>query len=503
MATTVPPEDPPARRPPRAVVLAAAGLWLVPAVFFAVRLAGRSYDDFYITYRYAWNLAAGHGFVFNPGERVFGTTAPGFGLLLALLTRFSRVAIPWLGTASAGAALLAVALLALRDSGERWPEALAAGTLLLTCNYVWAQHGSEVPFTLALLLAAAALAGGASALGSTPRSTPGWRQLLAGLLAGGAVWCRPDAAAGAALLGLLLWREGRRLPWRYGAVLGMVVAAGLAAARLWFGQMLPHTLEAKRAQATLAGSSWKAGMEFWPEALAQIGRLYAESRAPLLAAAGGIGLAVVFLRGGRVLRLLAGNAAALAIAYPLLRVPAYTWYMIPVVIACLYGACFLAGEIARRLAPRPAVAVAVAGALLAVLFAPIVAKTARQAMLPRAFPRFTLYQRTGLWLRDHSAPEDEIAYVEVGILAYTSERRVQDLVGLVTPRSLPYLIRNDLAGAFRVHPTTFLIHHEKLASFTAPILSQRWFRRRYAEVHREAMRVPGEALVVYRRNGVP
>jgi len=486
-------------KPPRSVVAItalAALLWLVPAAYAAWRLGEKSFDDFYITYRYAWNLAAGHGFVFNPGERVFATTAPGFGLLLALLTWSTGISIPWLGTLATAVALPGIALLALADSGERWPEALAAGSLLVTCHYVWVQHGSEVPFTLALLLAAAALAGRAP--------------VLAGLVAGLAVWCRPDALVGAGLLGLLLWRERRRLPWRYGAALATVVGAGLAAARLWFGRFLPVTLEAKRAQAMVQGSSWKGGAAFWPEALDQINRLYADDRALLLALVGALGLAVLWLRGGRVLRLLAANGAALAVAYPLLGVPAYTWYMVPVVAAEIYGACFLAGEIGRRLgamlragALRTAVAAAAAGLVLTAVFLPIAVRTVREASRPRAFPRFTLYAQTGRWLRDHSAPGDEVSYVEVGTVAYYSDRPVEDLVGLVSPRNLPYLLRNDLLGAFREHPTAFLIHHQKLASFTLPIVDHRWFRRRYDEVHREQMRAPGEALVVYRRNAVP
>jgi hypothetical protein len=480
------------------VLAVAALLWLAPAVDGAWRLAGRSFDDFYITYRYAWNLAAGRGFVFNPGERVFGTTAPGFGLLLALATRLTAVPIPWLGTAATALALWGIALLALRDSGERWPEALAAGSLLVTCHYVWVQHGSEVPFTLALLLAAAALAGK--------------QPLAAGLLAGAAVWCRPDALVGALLLATLLWWETKRLPGhplRYLAGLTAMVAAGLAAARLWFGQFLPHTLEAKRVQALVAGTAWKAGAAFWPEALGQIDRFWAGGRALPLVMVGGLGLIIVARRGGRVLRLLAANAVALAAAYPLLRVPAYTWYMIPVVIALLYGACFLAGELGRRLAAalrpgapgafRSAAALLIAGLVLSAFFAPIVLRTAREALRPHAFPRFTLYERTGVWLRDHSAPGDEVAYVEVGTLGYFSDRPIRDLVGLVTPDSLPWLLRHDLPGAFRAHPTAFLLHHEKLASFTNPILRQRWFRRSYEEVHREAMRAPGEVLVVYRR----
>lgn len=494
MAVSNPSTEPPS--PPRSILAGAAILWLLPAIYAAWRLGEKSFDDFYITYRYAWNLATGHGFVFNPGERVFGTTAPGFGLLLALLTRLTGISIPWLGTLAMSVALVVIAVLALRDSGDRWPEAFAAGSLLLTCHFIWVQHGSEVPFTLAVLVAAAAVAGRSPA--------------LAGLLAGYAVWCRPDALVGAALLGLLLWQERRRLPWRYGVALAGVVAAGLASARLWFGAFLPHTLEAKRAQALIAGSSWKAGVEFWPETLRQIDRLYTGDHALVLILVGGIGLAVVWLRGGRVLRLLAANAVALAIAYPLLKVPAYTWYMIPVVAAALYGACFLAGEIGRRLAAlarpgtvRRAAAILIAGLLFAAVFFSIILRTAQEATRPRAFPRFTLYEQTGAWIRDHSAPGDEISYVEVGTLAYFSDRPVQDLVGLVSPRNLPFLVRNDLLGAFREHPTTFLIQHEKLASFTAPIVAHRWFRRRWDEVHREAMRSPGEALVVYRRNDVP
>jgi hypothetical protein len=40
-------------------------------------------DDAFITFTYARNLAAGHGFVFNIGERVLGTTAPLWAMLLA------------------------------------------------------------------------------------------------------------------------------------------------------------------------------------------------------------------------------------------------------------------------------------------------------------------------------------------------------------------------------------------------------------------------------------
>ncbi|MDQ6739848.1 MAG: hypothetical protein M3021_05655, partial [Actinomycetota bacterium] len=69
------------RRSPRA--------WAAPAAIallcFGFALAYDSFlpDDSYITYRYAQNLPAGHGLVFNLGERVLSTTTPLYTLLLA------------------------------------------------------------------------------------------------------------------------------------------------------------------------------------------------------------------------------------------------------------------------------------------------------------------------------------------------------------------------------------------------------------------------------------
>ena len=55
------------------------------AVVSYLALRGYHFEDAYITYRYAANLAAGDGFVFTPGERVLGTSNPFYTLLLAAL----------------------------------------------------------------------------------------------------------------------------------------------------------------------------------------------------------------------------------------------------------------------------------------------------------------------------------------------------------------------------------------------------------------------------------
>lgn len=60
------------------------GLALVALALFTRLLPGpRTIDDAFITFRYARNLLAGEGFVFNPGELVLGTTTPLYTLLMA------------------------------------------------------------------------------------------------------------------------------------------------------------------------------------------------------------------------------------------------------------------------------------------------------------------------------------------------------------------------------------------------------------------------------------
>src|SRR5262245_43832851 len=61
-------------------------LWIAWFALLALQLWGFSgvrNDDAYISYRYGQNLATGAGLVFNPGERILGSTSPAHMLLSA------------------------------------------------------------------------------------------------------------------------------------------------------------------------------------------------------------------------------------------------------------------------------------------------------------------------------------------------------------------------------------------------------------------------------------
>src|SRR4030042_5328460 len=65
------------------IPLLAIVITTVQVVLLAWRFSSWYYDDPFITYRYAWNLIHGVGFVYNLGERVLSTTTPFFTILLA------------------------------------------------------------------------------------------------------------------------------------------------------------------------------------------------------------------------------------------------------------------------------------------------------------------------------------------------------------------------------------------------------------------------------------
>jgi hypothetical protein len=495
-----PKEPSPEVRPGRRAAAATLAAWAALVLLLVWRFADKATDDIYVTYRYAWNLAHGLGFTFNPGERVFGLTDPGVGLLLALAHRLTYLSIPLLGTALSGLALYGIAALLLLESAERdrLPEGLAGGTLILTSGYLWTAQGSGPLFAVVLLLGAARLAGRGDGRWS------GKTDLAAGVLAGLAFWCRPDAAVGVALLGLLLLRERRRLPWAWAGAALAVMLAGCAAAVAAFGTLVPNTLGAKRAYAAFEPAT-RMGLAFWRSAL-ELWRGYGGHGSRPLLVLGLLGLAPLLWRGGRAGRLLALNGLALAAAYTLLRVPFFLWYTVPAALAVLAAAPWAVGAGVRRLAAREGwrrltLASGVLGLLGALLLAlPLWGSWQWFAGGAKGDWRLAAYSRAGAWIRSHSGPGDDIALEEIGILGYTSRLPVSDLMGLVTPAAVPYAAQGDLIGAFLARPTAFLVFHTfTFRGGTRPIITRPWFARAYEPVARFDLPEMGGSITVYHR----
>lgn len=428
-------------RPALRLLLGGLYLALVTALLYW-SYAGWGYDDPFITYRYARNLAEGLGPVYNPGERVLSTTTPLFALLLAVPAALGAD-LPRLAVL-VGAASLAAGGLCLWALGRAWraPAAGWAGLLLYPCvSLLGTTLGSETPLYLALGLGAFAayahgrlpLAAACSALMTLARPDGALVPVLlaAHYLGGTALKLRragTDRGWGAVIAGL--WKA---VPWR---ALGVFLALSLPwvlFAWAYYGTPVPVTLSAKRHQGAMEISqTFFEG--FLPLVSGYLKRW--DYRLEALLALLGLGFALFKER--RWLLLLAWTVVYFA-AYSLLDVSRYFWYYAPLVpgfiAAAGLGVQTLAAGLARLgRSPARAGRLQAGAALLLVL--PLAYSTGRgiwSATHPPD-PRLPVYRELGEWLRANTAPDALVGTIEVGILGYYAERPMVDFAGLIRPQ---------------------------------------------------------------------
>lgn len=460
------------------------------AILVASVFAPATYDDGYITYRYADNLLHGRGFAFNPGENVLGTSAPGYALLLALVAAAGSPL--GLDVAAAGAASSLVALAALAFAFA----ALRAGPtdvrraspdltcwifvfLLFTSRWVVEMLGSET-------VAATALIAWAFVLAAHSRSPA-----LAGFLAGLAVSFRADSALAFGALTIALWLAERRLPWRFLAA-GLALPAACAGwLYLTFGSILPHTLAGKRSEHALASGTYLAAEWDW------LVRSFASPGAWLLLLLALVGLSTIRRARGRERTLLVAAAAWILsheLFYRLVGVPFSPWYQVATFVSLLALAAIGCTLGSRQLLaglpdgggqPLPR-AVVLTLAFLAL--SPAALSTVRfwrdHWSVPPD-PRLRVHRDAALELARVSPPTASVAAVEIGALAYFSDRRVVDLVGLTDPSILEARRSHGVARKLRVDPPDFLLDNPNFHdSFLAFFLADRALHDSYREVAR-------------------
>jgi arabinofuranosyltransferase len=226
-------------------------------------------DDAFISFRYARNLAHGHGLVFNPGfERVEGYTNLLWVLILAGL---DRLGFPPEASATPLSLLATIALwgvvswfaIRLAPQGRGRAFALAAPLALAATRSVavWSSGGLETRLFELLIVAAtvrAIVELEAEAAGTPCRALSPW------LFALGA-WTRPEGllfaggsfVVGAVWLGIRGRLDPRRLA-RAWAPFAILVGAQVLFRRLYYGDWLPNTWYAK-----VGGETWwSSGIDY-------------------------------------------------------------------------------------------------------------------------------------------------------------------------------------------------------------------------------------------------
>ena len=202
-------------------------------------------DDAYISYRFAKNLAEGHGLVFNPGERVEGFSnllyvlmlAPAFKLGIPM-GRIHDYSVGLNLAASLGLLALLMSILRRRAGSA---AALAGGALLAASPTIWTWNVSGLETIWVVFLQfAAVVAADETARGSR-------RALVPCVIACAAlVLIRADGFVSAFLVAgfLALRGRSREALWTAGAA-GGVLAALVAWRMTYYGLPLPNTYYAK------------------------------------------------------------------------------------------------------------------------------------------------------------------------------------------------------------------------------------------------------------------
>lgn len=382
------------------------------------------FDDAFITFRYARNLAAGHGLVYNAGDWVLGTTAPLFALMASLIVSLGGAPESWLPWCNI-AVDVAIALLVRRlmFQGDRRGFAFFIACFALSPMLARVTVGAmEVDFFVLCGLGAFAL-------------YRGGRVFLAVALGAAAYFLRPEAVLIVAVLCLAELVLARRL-WRaltMGLLALAVVAPGLITMQMVYGHFLPQSVIAKSARIALPP-------------LAVLQQLLAPE--PVSAAIAALGLvgAALALRARGIARLLAAWLLLYLGAYALGGPKIWSWYsFMPLCLSAIFAAYAASAALTRWPAPTRLLR----GARLEWAMAALVVVCWTGLGALRYPDRITrnVYDPVARFCAAQATATDTLLASDIGIIGYRCPGFIEDAAALVWPPAKNYATLWDIAAA--------------------------------------------------------
>jgi len=466
-------------------------------LFFGLRQHSSAFDDAYITYRYARNVALGRGFVYNVGEPVLGTTTPLYTLLLAALS-FIWPDIPRLSHAIGVLAwMMCVPVVygIASAAGRATAVGLAAAALVAFNTLFLSVLGMETSVYVLLAL-------------STFYFYLGKRSVAAAVCAGLAFLTRWDGILVVIvfLFAEMLRGRGQRL-LRAGFVCACLIVPWLVYSYLAFGSIFPNSFFAKMGQGwnqTLGGAEigpFGRGLLTIASSAFEVNRLFA-----LMPLFGVIGLVVAVRKRVAWWPLLLWTTAYFA-GYIVLGVLRFPWYYPPLAptlaLLTAEGIRASARAISRRLEWSAGHAVLTI-ILFGACFLPNVdwlVKSQRSDMDAHS----ATYVQVARWLESHTPADSSVALLEIGIVGFYSDRRVVDTMGLVSHGMIGHLGTwlQTLQFAVNYYWPDYVVALKGTA--WGGVVYEPWFEDAYAlEAQIENNADPGAPVSVYRRrDGYP
>lgn len=446
-------------------------------------------DDAYIFYAYVKNLLNGQGYVFNPGERVNGTTSALYPLLLSALAWIvgaSTQIIPVLAHVILALAL-AVALLGVRalinKSNKDWLACILPALFFLASPHLVDASGMETFLTLSLLVAGYL---------AYQQEKLAWSALSLGL----AVLSRPDSLLFSMLVaGDYILRKRSLPPLSIVAIFLLPILPWIFWSTWYFGSPLPLSLGAKLAL-TEAG---RTGLTYpFLQRLPAATWLISENIAAFETVAL-VGLSIfVFIKSpGHPIRFFILWAILYTLAYGLLlNTPGFRWYYIPLILV----QALVFGRAAELICLKNTRATKLFRLLVFALLISVIGVRCFQRLSGTVNSKFTHYKSIAETLNNEANPGDSLASAEIGILRYYyTQGPIIDALGLITP-GVAEQVRNKDFGRYilELKPTYVLCAQPPRRKIEA-FCSSEWFRALYGAPR--IFKIAKKSSALFRRQG--
>jgi hypothetical protein len=454
-------------------------------------------DDSYIFYSYARNLASGHGYVFNAGERVNATTSPLYTILLALadlsVGTLPFVTLPLIGHLVGIVSLFFVCLFLTKSlKAERsWLVPYLSPLILLSLPLLPNAVGMETFISLML---------GLLCLYYYGRGRP----LAAALVCSLAVLARPDLLLLATVLTTYHLVRHRRLPSvRAVSVFLLPIVVWLLFSFLYFGDLLPSTLSAKLGQ-TESGR-WGTGLIFfkglWSTAVWRSAIVRDVTLAALLLGLGGFAARLkqwAVLRNPILHLILLWNLAYLVVYGTVLNPPAYPWYYTPLALGIAAAIALLVEAFARFLRSTKLLGMRtfLSAVYLILVLGSLVLPL--KTVLGPVTAKFASYKTAAEWLNANTSPGSSVGANEIGVLRYYyANGPVIDGLGLVTPGVASHVRQRDYDWYIHQYRPDYLMFNHPPRPVLEAMVQDEWFQRDY--VLRTVINVPERPVAIYER----
>lgn len=400
-------------------------------IFFAAVLSRLAYqyvtgftaDDAFITFRYAENIAAGHGFVYNLGEKVLGTSTPLFTLILSFFAVFTVKTIHaalLVSVLASGLTAVLIFRLAIQLRFGRfawipsmvyilWPRSLAADS-----------SGMETALFTLLVLAAFYY--------KRKRMF-----FYAVGLATAASLTRPEGVFALILLaGFSVYHD--RPNWK--AYLGiplLLIVPWLIFSQIYFGSIVPHSITAKLALYSQFGAE-----SYWDHLVYLMGWHQPWAWAlTVLAIAGGYWLNRRQAYGGLEIIWMLSMLAF----YTFSRTHLFSWYIVPIYPLFILFFCADVAILSEQNQISRNHPILTRWMIVVIFVVGLTSGVVQHGAYHRDFQAYmeAVNMEVGSYLYRYGDSDNDRAAVEdIGYIGYYSKMRILDRDGLISPEAPSY-----------------------------------------------------------------